>query len=119
MYKKGDIVLIRLNKKGSTNLSKGKRLCLVISNDKHNDNSETLTVVPLSSKTYKRNNTFNIFFEFCDEGLSNILYRDSIAMINQISTYDTKQVNKKISHLDVNSRTFKRIIRKIVNYISD
>ena len=120
MYKKGDIVSVNFTKgKRDKSLTKGKHLALVVSNDKHNASSDNITVIPLSSKTWKRNNKFNIFLAFDDEGLSEILYKDNICMINQVTTIDNSRVVRKIAHLDTRCKKWKEIIRKIVNYITD
>lgn len=120
MFKKGDIISVNFTKgKRDKSLTKGKHLALVVSNNKHNASSDNITVIPLSSKTYKRNNKFNIFLAFNDDGLSEILYKDNICMINQIQTVDKSRVVRKIAHLDTRSKKFKEIIRKLVNYISD
>ena len=50
-YKRGDIWWIDLsNETESGHVQSGKRPCLIVSNEKNNEYSPTLTVVPLSSK---------------------------------------------------------------------
>ena len=117
--KKGDILYVNLTQRNGKNITKGRRLCIVISNNKHNSTSETLTVLPMSSKTYKKNNKYNIFLAFDEEALSEVLYKDNIVLISQVRTIDTCNVIRKIASVDTESKWFKFLIRKVVNYLND
>ena len=119
MYKKGDIILYKVKKSGEENVFKGKHLAIVVSNDKHNLSSNTLLVVPLSSKVHKANYKFNILMKRTEEGIEKPLNKDSICLIGQLQTISLNNVIKKISSIDTTSRFYKYLIRKICNFIND
>lgn len=52
--KRGDILIVDLKQKSGTSLQAGIRPAVVISNNKANTYSRVITVVPLTSKIYKK-----------------------------------------------------------------
>nr|WP_317363934.1 type II toxin-antitoxin system PemK/MazF family toxin [uncultured Blautia sp.] len=52
--KRGDILIVDLKQKSGTSLQAGIRPAIVISNNKANTYSTVITVVPLTSKIYKK-----------------------------------------------------------------
>lgn len=118
MLKKGDIVYVRNRKVGKWNV-KGNHLALIISNDKNNKCGQTYTVLLLSSHVKKANNKTNIPLKKDCEALSCELHKDSMVMINHITTVSKENIIRYISHLDTNSKKYKFIIKKLINYFND
>ena len=52
--KRGDILIVNLRQKTGTSLQSGIRPVIVVSNNKANTYSPVLTVVPITSKIYKK-----------------------------------------------------------------
>lgn len=118
MLKKGDIVYVKMKKQGKYNI-KGSHLALIISNNKNNKCGQTYTVLLLSSHVKKANNKTNIPLKKDCEALSRELHKDSMVMINHITTVSKENIIKYISHLDTGSEIYKFIIKKLINYFND
>lgn len=118
MLKKGDIIYVKMKKQGKYNI-KGNHLALIISNDKNNKCGQTYTVLLLSSHVKKANNKINIPLKKDCEGLTRELHKDSIVMLNHITTISEENVIRYISHLDTGSGIYKFIIKKLINYFND
>ena len=118
MLKKGDIIYVKMKKQGKYNI-KGSHPALIISNNKNNKCGQTYTVLLLSSHVKNANNKTNIPLKKDCEALSCELHKDSMVMINHITTVSKENIDRYISHLDVESEIYKFIIKKLINYFND
>ena len=92
--KYGDIFLIDFD---GTKYSEqcGKRPAIVVSNDKGNQHSPTMLVVPLTTKN-KKNLPTHLTIEPDKSGLKEI----STALFEQVKVADKKRIIKKMGHVD-------------------
>jgi mRNA interferase MazF len=92
--KRGEIYFVSLDPTIGSEVGK-TRPALVISNDVNNENADTVTVLPITSKTTTVY-PFEVFLNKGDGGLS----EDSKVKCNQIRTIDKKRLVKQIGLLD-------------------
>lgn len=92
---RGDVVIADLPK-GVGSEQNGKRLCLVIQNDKGNQNSPTTIVLPLTSskKSFYLPTHFFLFKLEYD-----FLEKDSLVLCEQITTIDKTRIKVVIGAL--------------------
>lgn len=88
-FKRGDIILANLDGIGSE--QKGVRPVLIMQNDNHNETSNTLIVVCLTSKEKRMDMKCHVK-----------LFDGSIALCEQIRTIDKSRAIKRICRLNVN-----------------
>lgn len=88
-FKRGDIILANLDGIGSE--QKGVRPVLIMQNDNHNETSNTLIVVCLTSKEKRMDMKCHVK-----------LFDGSIALCEQIRTIDKSRAIKRICKLNVN-----------------
>ncbi len=92
---RGNIVLVNFEPvKGSE--QRGIRPALIIQNDIYNKYSPTTIVAPITSKTYQKEYSTNVFLH----KENSMLNKDSTILLNQIKTIDKSRIIKKISSLD-------------------
>jgi len=89
----GEIWLVSLEPVIGSEIGK-TRPAVVISNDKNNQFAETITVVPLTSRT-KKIYPFEVFLSQAETHLA----QDSKAKANQIRTVDKKRLVKLMAEL--------------------
>lgn len=89
--KQGDIFLMRFHN-FNNHLIFGLRPCIVVSNNVNNTASQTVNIVPLTSRNKKSLPTHVLISGY---GLK----KPSIALTEQVSTADRSQLIKKISHI--------------------
>lgn len=90
LIKRGDILLINLESKIGSSIQSGTRPCVVISNEKANQFSPVITVVPLTSKVKKMMPT-HVYL-----GIESNLVQDSIVLCEQIMTISKSQIDHKL-----------------------
>lgn len=88
-FRRGDIILANLDGIGSE--QKGVRPVLIMQNDNHNETSNTLIVVCLTSKEKRMDMKCHVK-----------LFDGSIALCEQIRTIDKSRAIKRICKLNVN-----------------
>lgn len=111
MIHRGDICLVNLGEvKTGTHVQKSMRPVLIISNDFNNCYSATVNIVPLTSKTKKKIPT-----HVSVNGYG--LEKESIALVEQITTIDKSKINKLIGHID-NSALLNEIVGAIIKQAS-
>ena len=93
--KRGEIYLISLDPAVGREISK-TRPGVVVSNDKNNHYSGTVTILPITSKSLKKIYPFEVLLP---KGAGN-LPKDSKAKADQIRTLDKKRIVKFIGSLD-------------------
>lgn len=89
--KRGDIILVDLGV-GSGSIQNGLRPCCVVSNELNNRHSPNLTVVPLTSKVYKKQMPTHI--KIVKEMYP--IHTDSIVLCEQIMTIDKARINGSV-----------------------
>ena len=75
---RGDIVYVELGQHIKSSVQSGLRPCIVVSNNKANRESKTLSVVPCTSKICKLNVPTHVYLEV--ENVAGYLERDSLAL---------------------------------------
>jgi len=91
--KRGEVWLVSLEPVVGREIEKG-RPALVISNDRNNQFAETITVLPLTSKTEKIF-PFETFLSKEEAGLP----RESKVKTNQIRTVDRERLVKRLGNI--------------------
>ena len=107
--KRGEIWLVSLDPVVGHEMGK-KRPALVISNDRNNQFAETVTVIPITSKTEKIY-PFETFLSAQETNLP----KDSKAKSNQIRTVDKKRLVKVLSK--VQEQTLREIEKAILIHL--
>ena len=87
----GDIYMASLNAEGD--LQSGIRPVLIVSNDKANEFSPVITIVPITSKLGKKKLPTHVFMT------SRGLERPSIALAEQITSINKSKLIKKIGSI--------------------
>lgn len=93
--KRGEIYLAALDPVMGREIAK-TRPVLVVSNDKNNEFSGTVTILPLTSKNPQTVYPFEVFIS---EGTANVP-KDSKVKADQIRTLDKRRIIKRIGVLD-------------------
>lgn len=91
--KRGDIFWAELKGEIGSSMQAGKRPVLVISNDKANEHSPVITIIPITSKLGKANLPTHVLIEEC--GLS----KPSIALAEQITSINKERLGRKIGSI--------------------
>lgn len=91
MCRIGDIYIAALNAGGS--LQSGTRPVLIVSNDKANEYSPVITIVPITSKIEKKKLPTHVFMVNCG------LERPSIALAEQITSINKSDLIKKVGSI--------------------
>ena len=93
--KRGDIYLVALDPVVGKEISK-TRPVVIVSNDKNNKFSGTVTILPLTSKNLQKIYPFEVFLS---KGVGK-LPKDSKVKANQIRTLDKSRILSLIGKLD-------------------
>lgn len=106
---RGDILIADLGRIPDTSIQSGVRPVVVISNDKANTYSPVLTVVPVTSKIYKKRYLpTHVILTYMDApGIG----RYSLALAEQVTSIATSSVGKKIGK--VRPEALARIIQAV------
>lgn len=91
--KRGDIFWAELKGEIGSSMQAGKRPVLVVSNDKANEYSPVITIIPITSKMGKSNLPTHVLIEEC--GLS----KPSIALAEQITSINKERLGRKIGSI--------------------
>lgn len=110
MCKRGDIYYVDFGKNIDTKKQCGIRPALIVSNNKANEHSPVITVVPLTSKIKKKR--FLPTHVFIPSNSGSGLSRCSLALAEQLETIDKEQLLEKKGSI---SSTF--IMEKITTAI--
>ena len=104
-FRRGNIVYVDFGKKGDSSRQEGVRPACIISNDKCNQCSPIVTVIPITSKQKKMELPTHISIKKTDtEGLQ----CDSVALIEQITSIDKKDIKWLVGLI-----TNKKVIQEI------
>lgn len=107
--RRGDILYVDLGTWTKGSIQGGLRPVIVVSNDKVNQYSTVLTIVPLSGRIYKKRNLPTHVFVSADYNSG--LDKHSIALCEQVTALPYDKVIAKFG--SVNERTLERIIEAV------
>ena len=91
--RRGDIYFVNFGRDTESNLQCGIRSARVVSNNRANENSPVITVIPLTARTYKKPHfpTHVMIPKTFGTGLA----RNSMALAEQVSTIDKSCLMEK------------------------
>ena len=95
MCKRGEIYYTNLGNNCISDKQCGIRPVIVVSNNKANKNSNIITVVPMTSKVYKKRLPTHVFMDKLSTGLD----KDSIALAEQITAIDKDMLEDKTGEI--------------------
>ena len=107
--RRGDILYVDLGTWTKGSIQGGLRPVIVVSNDKVNQYSTVLTIVPLSGRIYKKRNLPT--HVFVSANYNSGLDRHSVALCEQVTALPYDRVITKFG--SVNERTLERIIQAV------
>ena len=91
MCKRGDIYYVDFGQNIDSNKQCGIRPAVIVSNNRANEHSPVITVVPLTSRTYKKRSLPT--HVFIPKGCG--LERNSLALAGQVEAIDKKNLREK------------------------
>ena len=106
---RGDILIADLGKASGTSIQSGIRPVIVISNNKANTYSPVVTVVPLTSRVYKKR--YLPTHVFIDRSEMVGLKRHGLVLAEQITSIDIQNIIQKCGH--VSPSAMQRITRAV------
>lgn len=104
--KRGDIFWAELGENAEGSLQAGARPVLVVSNDKANEFSPVITVIPITSKMVKANLPTHVLIEACG------LKKPSIALAEQITSINKDKLDRKIG--SIQRTVYAGLVRKAI-----
>lgn len=93
MCRNGDIYMTQMGEQADGSLQFGIRPVIVISNDKANEFSPVITIIPVTGRTEKKRLPTHVYIKDC--GLS----RPSIAMAEQITSINKSRLRNRIGSI--------------------
>lgn len=100
MCKRGDIYYVDFGVKTGSCEQGGIRPAVIVSNNKANANSPVITVVPLTTKIWKKPNLPT--HVQIPHSVTTGLHRKSMALAEQVETVDKKKLTEKIGEISDN-----------------
>lgn len=104
--RKGDIFWAELGENAEGSLQAGARPVLVVSNDKANEFSPVITVIPITSKMVKAKLPTHVLIEACG------LKKPSIALAEQITSINKDRLDRKIG--SIQRTVYAGLVRKAI-----
>lgn len=95
MCKRGDIYFVDFGQNIESNKQCGIRPAVIVSNNRANEHSPVITVVPLTGRTYKKR--FLPTHVFIPKSCG--LERNSLALAEQVESIDKKNLREKRGHI--------------------
>ena len=95
MCKRGDIYFVDFGQNIESNKQCGIRPAVIVSNNRANEHSPVITVVPLTGRTYKKRHLPTHVFIPKSCGLD----RNSLALAEQVEALDKKCLGEKIGEI--------------------
>lgn len=93
MYSKGDIYIAILSTDSEGSLQSGVRPVVIVSNDKANEFSPVITIIPITSKQEKKKLPTHVYMKSCG------LTKPSIALAEQITSINKSRLTKKVGSI--------------------
>lgn len=106
MCKVGDVYMAKLNDDVDGCIQTGVRPVIIVSNDKANEYSPVITIIPLTSKMDKRSLPTHVYMANC--GLS----KPSIALAEQITSLNKTRLLKYLGN--IMSTEYENKVRKAI-----
>lgn len=97
MCKRGDIYYVNFGENKDSYKQSGVRPAIVVSNNKANVYAPVITVIPLTGRTSKK--AYLPTHVQVSRSKSSGLYRDSMALAEQVETLDKKLLGEKIGEV--------------------
>lgn len=94
MCRYGDIYMARLDEDAEGSLQSGIRPVIVVSNNKANEFSPVISVIPMSSKIKKRNLPTHVFIPNCG------LTKPSLVLAEQVTALNQSRLERKIGSIE-------------------
>lgn len=104
--KKGDIFWAELGENAEGCLQAGARPVLVVSNNKANQFSPVITIIPITSKMGKSNLPTHVLIKECG------LEKPSIALAEQITSINKDKLDRKIG--SIQRTVYAGLVRKAI-----
>jgi len=104
-YKRGDIFWAKLGEETEGSLQTGARPVLIVSNDKANEFSSVITIIPITSKMKKKLPT-HVLIKECG------LEKPSIALAEQITSINKERLERKIG--SIQQTVYVRLVKKAI-----
>lgn len=104
--KKGDIFWAELEGEAGSSMQAGRRPVLIISNNKSNQFSKIINIIPITSKMSKAKLPTHVLIEEC--GLS----KPNIALAEQITSINKDRLEKKIG--SIQRTVYVGLVRKAI-----
>ncbi len=98
MCKRGDIYYVDFGQEIDTNKQKGVRPAVIVSNNKANEHSPVITVVPMTSKIYKKR--FLPTHVLVPPSYGSGLERTSLALVENVDSIDKKDLREKKGNIN-------------------
>ena len=95
MCKRGDIYYVDFGQNIDSNKQCGIRPAVIVSNNRANEHSPVITVVPLTSRTYKKRSLPT--HVFIPKGCG--LERNSLALAEQVEAIDKKNLRENLGQI--------------------
>lgn len=92
-YKNGDIFMAELGNEYEGSIQGGERPVLIVSNNKANEYSQVITIIPISSRVTKKKLPTHVKVEKCG------LAKPSIVLAEQITSINKTQLLSKIGSI--------------------
>ncbi len=106
MCRRGDIFWAELEGEAGSSMQAGRRPVLVISNDKANEYSPIITIIPITSKMGKAKLPTHVLIEECG------LKKPSIALAEQITSINKERLEGKIG--SIQKTVYVGLVRKAI-----
>lgn len=94
MCRYGDIYMARLDEDVEGSLQSGMRPVIVVSNNKANEFSPVISIIPMSSKIKKRNLPTHVFIPNCG------LAKPSLVLAEQVTALNQSRLERKIGSIE-------------------
>lgn len=106
-YKQRSIFWLHFPEETSSCVQAGNRPAIIVSNDKNNEHSSTVNVVPLTTSTNKKNLPTHVKLEGCG------LKRTSTVLAEQVTTIDKRDLGEHIGYLE-DEEDFTKLKRALI-----
>lgn len=106
MCRYGDIFWVELGRGIDGSLQAGARPVLVVSNDKANEHSPVITIIPITSRMGKKKLPTHVLIKECG------LEKPSVALAEQITSINKDRLDRKIG--SIKQTVYVRLVKKAI-----
>lgn len=111
---RGDVIYVTLDQHPKSSVQSGSRPCIVVSNDKNNQNATTYNVLPCTAKI-KEN---PVHVRILPQDVKGYFEKESDILAEQIVTVDEKKITAKVGHILENSEIMHSMNRALIKQLS-